>query len=73
MPRRVLLLLTQLPQDPASGAARSMRTICRILVDGGYDVSALATTASESGQELDPLAFLRKAVRHILKLILKRI
>jgi glycosyltransferase involved in cell wall biosynthesis len=54
MTRRVLLLLGQMPQDPASGAARSMRTICRMLAANGsdglaFEVSALATTASDAG------------------------
>lgn len=45
---RLLLLLPQLPQDPASGAARSMRTIAELLATAGWSVRALATTASES-------------------------
>jgi glycosyltransferase involved in cell wall biosynthesis len=49
---RLLLLLPQLPQDPASGAARSMRTIGEILASAGWSVRALATTASESATAL---------------------
>jgi len=45
---RLLLLLPQLPQDPASGAARSMRTIAELLTVAGWSVRALATTATES-------------------------
>lgn len=45
---RLLLLLPQLPQDPASGAARSMRTISELLAGAGWSVRSLATTASES-------------------------
>jgi glycosyltransferase involved in cell wall biosynthesis len=45
---RLLLLLPQLPQDPASGAARSMRTIAELLASAGWSVRALATTATES-------------------------
>lgn len=45
---RLLLLLPQLPQDPTSGAARSMRTICELLASAGWSVRALATTATES-------------------------
>lgn len=56
---RLLLLLPQLPQDPASGAARSMRTISELLATTGWSVRALATTASESGQSLVAADFLR--------------
>ncbi len=56
MPRRVLLLLPQAPQDPSSGAARSLRTICRLLAnsrlpDGTpeFSVRAVGTTASDRG------------------------
>jgi glycosyltransferase involved in cell wall biosynthesis len=56
---RLLLLLPQLPQDPASGAARSMRTICEILADAGWSVRAMATTATESAAPLATRDFLR--------------
>lgn len=56
---QLLLLLPQLPQDPASGAARSMRTICELLATAGWAVRALGTTASESGQSLVTADFLR--------------
>jgi glycosyltransferase involved in cell wall biosynthesis len=36
-----------MPQDPASGAARSMRTICEMLAGSGWTVRVLATTATE--------------------------
>jgi len=53
---RVLLLLDQMPQDPASGAARTARTICEYLAESGrFEVRALATTASEKGVSLDPV------------------
>lgn len=45
---RLLLLLPQLPQDPASGAARSMRTISGFLAGAGWSVRALAVTANEA-------------------------
>lgn len=45
MTRSVLLLLGSNPFDPASGAARSMRTICEMLAAAGMRVRALATTA----------------------------
>ncbi|MCP3905788.1 MAG: glycosyltransferase family 4 protein [Planctomycetes bacterium] len=61
MPRSVLLLLKQLPQDPSSGAARSMRGIAELLAAAGIDVRALATTATERAQRLEPRAFLREA------------
>jgi glycosyltransferase involved in cell wall biosynthesis len=59
-PMRVLLLLGQLPQDPASGAARSMNTICQMLAAGGAEVHALATMATEQGLAGDPLDLLRR-------------
>jgi glycosyltransferase involved in cell wall biosynthesis len=64
---RFLLVLPQLPQDPASGAARSTRTICELLSRAGFEVRALATTASERSGRVDPLAFLGQSgiVPHI--------
>ncbi|MFI5337450.1 MAG: glycosyltransferase [Opitutales bacterium] len=56
---QLLLLLPQLPHDPASGAARSMRTIGELLAAAGWSVRALATTASESGRSLVAPDFLR--------------
>jgi glycosyltransferase involved in cell wall biosynthesis len=58
-PARILLVLPQMPQDPASGAARSVRTICEMLADAGFMVQALATTATERGGSTGPLEFLR--------------
>src|SRR5215471_9307932 len=55
----VLLVLPQLPQDPASGAARSLRTISEILAGGGFAVRALATTASELAGHQDAGEYLR--------------
>lgn len=56
MPRRILLLLPQAPQDPSSGAARSLRTICRLLADRRlpdgtpeFSVRAVGTTATDRG------------------------
>jgi glycosyltransferase involved in cell wall biosynthesis len=60
-----MLLLSQLPQDPASGAARSMRTICEFLAGAGLEVTALATTARESAAEINPLEYLRGAAADI--------
>lgn len=56
---RLLLLLPQLPQDPASGAARSMTSICELLAGSGWNVRALCTTLSESAQALDADAVLQ--------------
>ena len=56
---RVLLLLSQMPQDPASGAARSMRTICEFLAAAGMEVAALATTATEGELDAEPVEHLR--------------
>jgi glycosyltransferase involved in cell wall biosynthesis len=58
---RLLLLLPQLPQDPASGAARSMRTACEILASAGWSVRALAVTATEAAAPLDVSDLLRTA------------
>jgi hypothetical protein len=40
---RLLLLLPQLPHDPASGAAHSMRTLCEMLASAGFHVRVLAS------------------------------
>jgi glycosyltransferase involved in cell wall biosynthesis len=55
---RLLLVLPQLPQDPASGAARSTRTMCEMLAAAGAEVHAVATTASEGATWHDPVVFL---------------
>ncbi|MBL8746972.1 MAG: glycosyltransferase [Phycisphaerae bacterium] len=59
MPRSVLMLMSQLPHDPASGAPRSDRTVCEFLARAGFRVRCLATTATEQqqpGSALDILA-----------------
>lgn len=61
-PTRILLLLGQLPHDPASGAARSLRTICEFLAASNMQVGALGTTASESGGETESMGFLTSAL-----------
>ncbi len=58
---RLLLLLPQLPQDPASGAARSMRAACQVLAAAGWAVRALAVTATEATAGIDAAALLRGA------------
>jgi glycosyltransferase involved in cell wall biosynthesis len=57
---RLLLVLPQLPQDPASGAARSTRTMCEMLAAAGAEVRAVATTASERAGHADSAAFLKE-------------
>ena len=56
---RLLLVLPQFPQDPASGAARSMTSICELLAESGWHVRSLSTTASESRQAADPRAAIK--------------
>ena len=46
---RVLVLLPQLPHDPASGASRTLTTIAELLAEGGFAVHVLATTATDQG------------------------
>ncbi|MDI1336541.1 MAG: glycosyltransferase [Lacunisphaera sp.] len=60
---RLLLLLPQLPQDPASGAARSMRIICEIMAEAGWSVRALAVTANTAAAPPDILRGMNLAVR----------
>jgi glycosyltransferase involved in cell wall biosynthesis len=57
---RLLLVLPQLPQDPASGAARSTRTMCEMLAAAGAEIRAVATTASERAGRADSASFLRE-------------
>jgi glycosyltransferase involved in cell wall biosynthesis len=55
---RLLLVLPQLPQDPASGAARSTRTMCEMLASAGFEVHAVATTATERAIKSDVVSYL---------------
>ena len=55
---RLLMVLPQMPQDPASGAARSMRTVCEMLAGAGWDVRVLATTATERANPKLPAFYL---------------
>jgi glycosyltransferase involved in cell wall biosynthesis len=59
MKPRILMALPQLPQDPASGAARTAQTACEMASEAGFEVRALATTATERGIKSDTLEFLR--------------
>lgn len=59
MSRRVLLMLTQSPFDHSSGAAHSDRTTSTLLASRGFDVRALATTASERLGPFDQEGHLR--------------
>lgn len=58
MRRRVLLLISQSPFDPASGSARVARNIAAALATRGFEVAALSTTASEGAEPIAPLPFL---------------
>jgi glycosyltransferase involved in cell wall biosynthesis len=49
-----------MPQDPASGAARSVRTICELLARSGFTVHALGTTATERESKSDPVEYLKQ-------------
>ncbi len=55
---RILLVLPQLPQDPSSGAARTAQTAAEMALESGFEVHALATTATERGIHTDPLSYL---------------
>lgn len=48
-----------MPQDPASGAARTAQTAVEMAAEGGFEVQALGTTATERGSKADPLDYLR--------------
>lgn len=52
------MALPQMPQDPASGAARTAQTAVEMALDGGFEVRALGTTATERGSKADPLTYL---------------
>lgn len=67
MPRQpsLLLVLPQLPLDSGSGAARSLTTICEMAAGAGYQVRALATTATELAHKLDPLEHLTSQGLHV--------
>jgi glycosyltransferase involved in cell wall biosynthesis len=56
---RILLALPQMPQDPASGAARTAQTACEMAVEAGFEVHALGTTATERGWKADALDYLK--------------
>ncbi|MDX2114496.1 MAG: glycosyltransferase [Planctomycetota bacterium] len=63
MARSVLLMLSQLPQDTAGGAVRSLRTMCEWLAaapGGEFRVACLGTTASDHAAGLDARAVLRE-------------
>jgi len=63
----MLLLLPQFPQDPASGAARSMTTMAEMAAAAGYEVRALATTATE-GASISESVFRGNAERTLRQL-----
>lgn len=53
------MALPQMPQDPASGAARTAQTALEMARAGGFEVRALGTTATERGEKAEPLTYLR--------------
>ena len=53
------MALPQMPQDPASGAARTAQTALEMASEAGFEVRALATTATERGSKADPLQYLQ--------------
>jgi glycosyltransferase involved in cell wall biosynthesis len=58
---RLLVLLPQLPDDPASGASRTVTTIAGLMAAAGFEVEAIATTANEGHRSLtmaESLAYL---------------
>ncbi len=57
-PLRVLLTVPQFALDPASGAARTVTTICEMLAVAGFQVRAIGTTSSEGEMEFDVDRFL---------------
>ena len=59
MKPRILMCLPQMPQDPASGAARTAQTALEMAAAGGFEVRAIGTTATERGSKTDPLEYLR--------------
>ncbi|MBN8644049.1 MAG: glycosyltransferase [Planctomycetes bacterium] len=61
--KRVLLVLSQMPHDPASGAARSMRTMCEMLASfpARFRVRAVVASATEHGAPGPPEEALRAA------------
>lgn len=53
------MALPQMPQDPASGAARTAQTALEMAADAGFEVRSLSTTATERGSKADPLEYLQ--------------
>ena len=54
------MLSSQSPFDPASGAARADRAVCELLVEAGFGVRAISTTASEHEKPDEPLGIVRR-------------
>src|SRR5262245_57328419 len=57
--RTILVTFAQLPQEPSSGAAKSIRTICEFLASGGWRVQVLGVTATEGDLRLNGPDWLR--------------
>jgi glycosyltransferase involved in cell wall biosynthesis len=53
------MALPQMPQDPASGAARTAQTAVEMALEGGFEVRALGTTSTERGSQADPVEYLK--------------
>jgi hypothetical protein len=58
MKPRLLLALPQLPQDPSSGAARSIRTAAEFACQAGFEVRGIGTTATELAQKTGAIPYL---------------
>ncbi|MFZ4575278.1 MAG: glycosyltransferase [Phycisphaerales bacterium] len=61
MNRRIVLVMSQFPFDPASGAARSLRTMCEMLPPLGWDVCVVGNLRSGAASGDEPLAMLSKS------------
>lgn len=59
MKPKLLLAIPQMPQDPASGAARTAQTACEMAAAAGWEVRAIGPTATERGTSADALSWLR--------------
>lgn len=58
MPRDVLMVTSQSPFDPASGAARCDRSVMELLAEAGFGARVLGTTSSERDKPIDHSVYL---------------
>jgi glycosyltransferase involved in cell wall biosynthesis len=56
---RVLVVLPQLPHDPASGAARTLTAVGEVLAASGFEVFFIGTTATEGHIPIDVTQWLQ--------------